>query len=180
MNKSIEVISTLTAPDELDELLKEPFLPIMERYYWIGQVMNAFFCCESNPIDDDRLTDELFKQVMDGFSKYIKITSLLFDTEHLIREEARSQGLTLFEGLTRSEIVKCWAKEECNLEILLLRQSLASVRRSVDLESLLPCRTFCLQGFNTYCRKELGVNDFMKTYYRGKNTPKSTKKKKLA
>ena len=89
-------------------------LEIETFWKWLGLSLNAYFSEASNPLPHAGLTEIMESEVQKATSQYLSLSILIFQAEHLIRKEARAMGILWMDSLLRSDILKFWAREQCD------------------------------------------------------------------
>lgn len=98
-------------------------LNIETFWKWLGLSLNAYFSDASNPLPHAGLTEIMELEVQKATSEYLSLSILIFQAEHFIRQEARTQGIVWMDSLRRSDILKGWAWEQCHFDIWIALQT---------------------------------------------------------
>jgi hypothetical protein len=103
----------------------EPGIALEIETFWkcLGLSLNAFFSDASDPLSHAGLTEIMKREVQKSTTQYLSLALLIFQAEHFIRREARESGITWLDSLRRSDILKAWAWEQCQLIIWAARQT---------------------------------------------------------
>ncbi|MEM9925376.1 MAG: hypothetical protein AAF915_16760 [Cyanobacteria bacterium P01_D01_bin.50] len=115
--------SSLPPVEERNKIPNTEFLLILLYWYWLGRAIEAFFNNKPNPLCTANLSPELIKLIDNSVSRYLALSILFFKTERLLRNEAENQGIPYLRGLTRSDFLKIWAREECFWQVGILQQN---------------------------------------------------------
>ena len=97
-------------------------LEIETLWKWLGLSLDAYFSDASNPLPHAYLGETMKREVQKMTSQYLSLSILIFQAEHLIRKEARQLGIAWMDSLSRSDILKYWAWEQCFFQIWAARQ----------------------------------------------------------
>lgn len=83
--------------------------------FWIalGLTLDAFATGESNPIPSWSLSPEMSDYLQKHATFYNVLSVVIFESEHLIKKEAKARGLNNLLNLKRSDFVKIWMIEDC-------------------------------------------------------------------
>jgi hypothetical protein len=98
-------------------------LEIETFWKWLGLSLNAYFSDASNPLPHAGLNEIMEREVQKATSKYLSLSILIFQAEHFIRQEARAQEIVWMDSLSRSDILKAWAWEQCHFDIWIALQT---------------------------------------------------------
>lgn len=98
-------------------------LEIEALWKWLGLSLNAYFSDASNPLPHAYLGESMKCEVQKMTSRYLSLSILIFQAEHFIRKEARELGIAGLDSLSRSDILKYWAWEECFFQIWTVQQT---------------------------------------------------------
>jgi hypothetical protein len=122
---------------------------------WVGISLDAFFSNLSDPVPHSGLNEIMRCEVQSTSSEFLSLSILIFRAEHLIKKEAKEAGITWMDNLSRSDILKGLAWEQCQVRIWLARQDyweshnrLQSCERSQELKKY-------LKGENTEVKMEI-------------------------
>jgi hypothetical protein len=100
---------------------------------WLGISLDAYFSDIPDPMLTAGLPQDFITQIQLAVQKYLSLSVVIFQSEHLIRSEAKRCNLPV-DNYSRSGLLKIWACEEslCHLHTLQMNyhESLSSAKWS--------------------------------------------------